>query len=84
MVHGLRKLYWSTERLIEFAPRRVSANIYQGLCRPVYDESEQESEDTDYDDDGAVSVHEHDHDGEVTVEGEVSPDDLVDRLQDMK
>ena len=49
-----------------------------------YDESEQESEDTDYDDDGAVSVHEHDHDGEVTVEGEVSPDDLVDRLQNMK
>jgi predicted nuclease of restriction endonuclease-like RecB superfamily len=28
-------LYWSTERLIEFAPHSVSANIYQGLCRPV-------------------------------------------------
>ena len=30
------EIYWSTERLIEFAPSPcVSANIYQGLCRPV-------------------------------------------------
>ena len=32
---GQKGRYWSTERLIEFAPRRVSANIYQPFCRPV-------------------------------------------------
>jgi hypothetical protein len=34
--------------------------------------------------DGDGAVHEHEHDGEVSVESDVSADDLIDRLQDMK
>lgn len=51
-----------------------------------YDESEQENQtdDADIDENDALTVHENDHDGEVTVEGADSPDELVDRLQDLK
>jgi hypothetical protein len=52
-----------------------------------YDESEQERQqenDTGSDEDDAVSVHEHDHEGTVSVESDVSTDDLVDRLGEMR
>jgi hypothetical protein len=51
-----------------------------------YDESEQErqQQDTDGDDDDGVNVHEHDHDGTVSVESDVSTDDLVSRLGEMR
>ena len=51
-----------------------------------YDESEQERQqqnNTEDDDDG-VNVHEHDHDGQVTVQSDVSTDDLVERLGEMR
>ncbi len=49
-----------------------------------YDESEQQNQ--EYDDDGAegVNVHENVHEGEVSFETDVSTDDLVDRLDEMK
>ena len=50
-----------------------------------YDESEQEQPSDDEDDAGeGVSVHENDHDGSVTVESDVSTDDLVSRLDEMR
>jgi hypothetical protein len=50
-----------------------------------YDESEQENQDIDADDDNqGVTVHESDHDGEVSFESELSTDDLVDKLGDIK
>ncbi|WP_418283109.1 DUF5786 family protein [Halorubrum sp. DTA98] len=49
-----------------------------------YDESEQQDQNVDTDDDGAVNVHENDHDGDVSFETEMSTDDLVGQLQDMK
>jgi hypothetical protein len=51
-----------------------------------YDESEQERQqgNTDDEDDDGVNVHEHDHDGEVSVESDVSTDDLVSRLGEMR
>jgi hypothetical protein len=52
-----------------------------------YDESEQERQQgtaDDEDEEEGVSVHEHDHDGEVTVESDVSTDDLVGRLGEMR
>jgi hypothetical protein len=53
-----------------------------------YDESEQERQSQDTADDGGeddgVSVHEHDHEGTVSVESDVSTDDLVDRLGEMR
>ncbi|WP_439025845.1 DUF5786 family protein [Haloarchaeobius sp. DT45] len=49
-----------------------------------YDESEQQEQDNDIDEDDAVSVHEHDHDGTVEFEPDMSNEELVDQLQDMK
>jgi hypothetical protein len=51
-----------------------------------YDESEQERQQgtTEDEDEDGVSVHEHDHDGEVSVESDVSTDDLVERLGEMR
>ena len=49
-----------------------------------YDESEQKDQDVDTDDDAAVNVHENDHDGDVSFETEMSTDDLVGQLQEMK
>ena len=51
-----------------------------------YDESEQNRETGGDDEDEAdgVTVHEHVHDGSVSVESDVSTDDLVDRLDEMK
>jgi hypothetical protein len=50
-----------------------------------YDESEQErQQQTNDEDDDGVNVHEHDHDGDVSVESDVSTDDLVSRLGEMR
>jgi hypothetical protein len=52
-----------------------------------YDESEQERQQGNSTDDGedeGVDVHEHDHEGTVSVESDVSTDDLVSRLGDMR
>jgi hypothetical protein len=49
-----------------------------------YDESEQKDQDVDADGSEAVSVHESDHDGKVSFETELSTDDLVDKLDEMK
>ncbi|MWV65763.1 death domain-associated protein [Halorubrum sp. JWXQ-INN 858] len=49
-----------------------------------YDESEQQDQTVDTDDDAAVNVHENDHDGDVSFESDLSTDDLVGQLQDMK
>ncbi len=49
-----------------------------------YDESEQQDQSVDTDDDAAVNVHENDHDGDVSFESDLSTDDLVGQLQDMK
>ncbi|WP_435335486.1 DUF5786 family protein [Haloarchaeobius sp. TZWWS8] len=49
-----------------------------------YDESEQQEQSNDIDDDDAVSVHEHDHEGTVEFEPDMSNDELVAQLQDMK
>ncbi|WP_136588860.1 DUF5786 family protein [Salinigranum halophilum] len=51
-----------------------------------YDESEQERQqqnNSDSEEDG-INVHEHDHDGKVSVESDVSTDDLVSRLGEMR
>ncbi|MFB6255881.1 MAG: DUF5786 family protein [Haloplanus sp.] len=50
-----------------------------------YDESEQENQNVDTDDSGeGVTVHENEHEGTVTFETDVSTDDLIDQLGDMK
>lgn len=50
-----------------------------------YDESEQQNQEQDTDDDGeAVNVHEHEHEGELTFETDVSTDELLDQLDEMK
>lgn len=50
-----------------------------------YDESEQpDGDETDYDAEDGVTVHEHTHEGEVRFESDASPDELLDRLEDMK
>jgi hypothetical protein len=74
---------------VAFDPDRGSflpVAILTGMGFGSYDESEQENQtdDADIDENDALTVHENDHDGEVTVEGADSPDELVDRLQDLK
>jgi hypothetical protein len=49
-----------------------------------YDESEQQDQNVETDEDDGVAVHENDHDGEVSFETEVSTDELVDKLDDIK
>ena len=51
-----------------------------------YDESEQERQQQNSSDDGddGVNVREHDHEGKVSVESDVSTDDLVSRLGEMR
>ena len=50
-----------------------------------YDESEQENQETeDIDDNDGVAVHEHTHDGDVSFESDVSQDELLDKLDEMK
>ena len=49
-----------------------------------YDESEQKDDNTDFDDDDAVNVHESEHDGDVSFESEMSNEELVDQLSQMK
>ena len=49
-----------------------------------YDESEQKDQDVDTDEDDAVNVHENDHDGQVSIEGDADPADLVGRLSEMR
>ena len=49
-----------------------------------YDESEQRNDDVNTDDSDAINVHAENHDGEVSVEGDLSTDDLVGKLQEMK
>ena len=49
-----------------------------------YDESEQQDQDVDTEEDDAVNVHENDHDGDVSIAGDASTDDLVDRLAEMR
>jgi len=50
-----------------------------------YDESEQEEAgENDLDEEDAVSVHENDHDGEVEFETDLSNEELVDQLDEMK
>ena len=49
-----------------------------------YDESEQKDDDTEFDDDDAVNVHESEHDGDVSFESELSNEELVDQLGQMK
>jgi len=49
-----------------------------------YDESEQKDQSVDADETEGINVHESDHDGEISFESELSTDDLVDRLDEMK
>lgn len=51
-----------------------------------YDESEQENQELTTADDEAegINVHESDHDGDVTFEADVSTDDLISRLGEMR
>ena len=51
-----------------------------------YDESEQETQELDTSDEEtqAVNVHESDHDGDVSFEADLSTDELVNKLDDMK
>jgi hypothetical protein len=51
-----------------------------------YDESEQENQemDADEEDSEAVSVHESEHDGDVSFESDMSTEDLVGKLDQMK
>lgn len=51
-----------------------------------YDESEQQRQNAGGDDEDAdaINVHANDHDGSVRVESDVSTDDLVARLGEMR
>jgi hypothetical protein len=51
-----------------------------------YDESEQENQEleTDEEESDAVSIHESEHDGDVNFESEMSTEDLIGKLDDMK
>jgi hypothetical protein len=50
-----------------------------------YDESEQQDQNTDdVDDNDGVSVHENTHDGSVSFESDASPEELLDKLEEMK
>jgi len=49
-----------------------------------YDESEQKDQDVDADESEGVNIHDSDHEGEVNFESDLSTDDLVDKLDEMK
>ncbi|WIV67068.1 DUF5786 family protein [Natrialbaceae archaeon AArc-T1-2] len=50
-----------------------------------YDESEQQQQTADDDEDvEAVNVHENDHEGELSFESDLSTDELVSQLGEMK
>jgi hypothetical protein len=49
-----------------------------------YDESEQKDQNVEADESEGVNVHESEHDGEVSFETDMSTDDLVDKLDEMK
>ena len=49
-----------------------------------YDESEQQNQNVEADEEDGVNVHEEDHQGEVSFESDVSTDELVGQLQDIK
>lgn len=49
-----------------------------------YDESEQQNQNVDADEDEGVNVHDEDHQGEVSFESDMSTDELVGQLQDIK
>ena len=49
-----------------------------------YDESEQQNQNVEADEKDGVNVHEEDHQGEVSFESDVSTDELVGQLQDIK
>lgn len=49
-----------------------------------YDESEQRDQRVDADEADGVNVHESEHDGDVSFDTELSTDDLVDKLDEMK
>ncbi|ESS10783.1 MAG: hypothetical protein A07HR60_02803 [uncultured archaeon A07HR60] len=49
-----------------------------------YDESEQQNQNVEADEEDGVNVHDEDHQGEVSFESDVSTDELVGQLQDIK
>ncbi|OIB57151.1 DUF5786 family protein [Natrialba sp. SSL1] len=50
-----------------------------------YDESEQQQQTANDDDDvEAVNVHQNDHDGQMSFESDVSTDELVSQLGEMR
>jgi len=49
-----------------------------------YDESEQRDDSDNFDDSEGVNVHENDHSGSVEFDTEMSSEELVDQLQDIK
>lgn len=51
-----------------------------------YDESEQQNQAVDSDEENGeeINVHENDYEGEMKVESDMSTDDLLDRLNEMK
>ncbi len=49
-----------------------------------YDESEQQNQNVEADEDEGVNVHDEDHHGEVSFESDMSTDELVGQLQDIK
>jgi len=49
-----------------------------------YDESEQRDDSEEFDEDEGVNVHENDHGGTVEFDTDMSNEELVGQLQDMK
>jgi hypothetical protein len=49
-----------------------------------YDESEQQNQNVEADEEDGVNVHDEDHQGEVSFESDVSTDELVGQLRDIK
>lgn len=49
-----------------------------------YDESEQQEQNVDTSDDDTVSVHEDEFEGSVEFDTDVTTDELVDKLADIK
>lgn len=51
-----------------------------------YDESEQENQEMMAEDEDAegINIHESEHDGDLTFESDVSTDDLVNKLDEIK
>ncbi|MES3518079.1 MAG: DUF5786 family protein [Natronomonas sp.] len=49
-----------------------------------YDESEQKDADVETDESAGLNIHDKDHDGEVAFDSDVSTDEMLDKLDDIK